>query len=189
MLAKKYSALLLMVLGMVVAVHGAWLPTKAWLSEQLIAYSWHHSSTHKESISPWPWADTQAIAQMHVPRLNKKLVLLLGVDGTSLAFSAGVMHRYSTLNQSSPFIVAGHNDSHFSFLEDIQMKDIISMTDKHGTNQLYQVEDILIINDDTNDLVIDESEASLVLITCYPFDALNVGGSLRYVIKAKLLND
>jgi sortase A len=37
------------------------------------------------------------------------------------------------------FVVAGHRDSHFSFLDEVFMKDIISLADKYGQSQLYQV--------------------------------------------------
>ena len=35
------------------------------------------------------------------------------------------MHQYSNLSENSPFVVAGHRDTHFRFLQDIRMKDII----------------------------------------------------------------
>lgn len=171
-----------------IMAHSAWLPTKAWLAHQLINHSWQQAIITKTQIKPWPWADTNPIAKMVIPRLKKELVLLQGVDPTSLAFSAGVMHQYSKLNRNSPFVVAGHRDTHFRFLQDIKMKDIISLADKNGINQLYQVENMEIVDSQSDDLSINDHDPSLVLITCYPFDTLQAGGSLRYVITAKLLS-
>ncbi len=174
-------------LALCLIAHSAWLPTKAWLAHHLIAESWQRSIQNKSANQPWPWADTHPIAHMAVPRLKKDLILLQGVDPSSLAFSAGVMHQYSSLVNSKPFVVAGHRDTHFAFLQDIIMKDIISLTDKNGINQLYQVEQMEIIDSNDSTMLIDEQDTSLVLITCYPFNALQAGGSLRYVITARLL--
>ena len=121
---------------------------------------------------------------MTVPRLNKMLILLQRIDPSSLAFSAGVMHQYSNLSEKKPYVVAGHRDTHFSFLQDIKMKEIISLSDRNGINQLYQVESMEITDSEDSAMLIDEQDPNLVLITCYPFDALQAGGSLHYVITA-----
>lgn len=182
----KTSLITILALGLI--AHSAWLPTKAWLSSQLISYSWHKSKQSTQQIMPWPWADTHPIAKMTIARLNKQLIILQGVDPTTLAFSAGAMHQYSHLTNSKPFVIAGHKDSHFSFLQELHMKDIISLTNKEGKNQLYQVEQMEIIDSEEQALQIIEQDPSLILITCYPFNPLVSGGSLRYVITAKLIS-
>lgn len=186
----RFRSILITTFGlasMTLLLHSLWLPSKAWLSEQLIYHSWRQSQLHQTQVVPWHWADTMAIAELNIERLDKSLVLLLGVDGTSLAFSAGVMHGFSALDGQSPFVVAGHNDTHFAFLQDIHMKDVISLTDRHGHNHLYQVESLAVIDSSTHELSLDKSSKDLVLITCYPFNALQAGGKLRYVITAKRL--
>jgi sortase A len=186
-------ALLLAVFAMGLITYSAYMPTKAWLSQKLIAYNWDENllalQTHKQVKPPWPWADTTAIAKMDVPRLNKSVVLLQGTDPTTLAFSAGVMHQYSDLTAHSPFVVAGHRDTHFEFLQFLVLNDVISLTDVQGKTQRYKIEDMSVINAKESPLLVDESDNSLILITCYPFNALRAGGSLRYVVKAKMLLD
>lgn len=191
---NKYSSIqkgsiVLGVIAILVIAQSMYLPAKAWLSQQLIAYSWEASQITKNPSPPWPWADTTAIAKMSIPRLNKSLVLLQGTDPTTLAFSAGVMHQYSRLKSNNPFVVAGHRDTHFSFLQDIKMKDVIAINDIHGNTQLYEVENIDIVDSDETPLLLDVEDPNLLLITCYPFNALRAGGSLRYVVRAKRLSD
>ena len=67
------------------------------------------------------------------------------------------------------------------------MADIISLTDKQGRHQLYQVESIEIVNADDAQLSISAEDPNLVLITCYPFTASAGESNERYVITAKLL--
>lgn len=176
-------------LAIVLIIQSMYMPAKAWLSQQLIAYSWEQGQVNKKSSPPWPWADTAAIAKMSVKRLNKSIVLLKGTDPTTLAFSAGVMHQYSTLNAVSPFVVAGHRDTHFSFLQDLKMKDVIALNDIQGKTQWYEVENIEVVDSNKMPLLLTEDAPSLTLITCYPFNAIRAGGSLRYVVNARLIQN
>ena len=188
----------LIVTGSLLCLHASWLPVKAWLSEQLISYSWHQSIDLQQKIKPWPWADTYPIAELSFERLNKRVVVLNGGDPTTLAFSAGAIAPFNQTSSTQPFVVAGHRDSHFSFLNEVFMKDIISLADKHGQSQLYQVEAIDIVDASTGDLPVLADDSSLILITCYPFTSIrntssntdrntDSNGNERYVITARRL--
>ncbi|MFT5299140.1 MAG: sortase A, partial [Colwellia sp.] len=78
-------------------------------------------------------------------------------------------------------------DSHFSFLDEVDMKDIISLTDRYGQSQLYQVEAINIVDASTGQMPLLADDSSLILITCYPFNNSSSNSNERYVITAKLL--
>jgi len=193
----KIAAKALVILGAVLCVHASWLPAKAWLSQQLIQHSWQQSLAAqprqnsqgylRNSIKPWPWADTFPIAQLSFQRLRETIVVLNGGDPTTLAFSAGAIAPFNQPSSSNPFVVAGHRDSHFAFLEDILMKDVISMTDQDGKSQLYQVEAIEIVDASSGKLPLLGDDSSLVLITCYPFNGIGDDANERYVITAKKL--
>lgn len=193
----KIAAKALVILGAVLCVHASWLPTKAWLSQQLIQHSWQQSLAAqprqnsqgylRNAIKPWPWADTFPIALLSFQRLRETIVVLNGGDPTTLAFSAGAIAPFNQPSSSNPFVVAGHRDSHFAFLEDILMKDVISMTDQDGKSQLYQVEAIDIVDASSGKLPLLGDDSSLVLITCYPFNGIGDDANERYVITAKKL--
>ncbi len=173
-------------LALVFAIHALWIPAKAWLSQQLIHHSWQQFQLTGKPLKPWPWADTHAIAALSFERIQKDMVVLNGGDATSLAFSASAVAPFNRPNISLPFVVAGHRDSHFSFLSEVYMEDIISLTDKDGRGQLYIVEAIDIVDASTNEQLTVEEE-SLVLITCYPFNDAGGESEQRYVIKARRL--
>ncbi|KGJ90769.1 class GN sortase [Colwellia psychrerythraea] len=191
---KKLIKKSLLITGSLLCLHASWLPIKGWLSEQLISYSWHQTIDLKQQIKPWPWADTYPIAELSFERLNKQVVVLNGGDPTTLAFSAGAIAPFNQALSTQAFVVAGHKDSHFSFLDEVVMNDIISLADKHGQSQLYQVEAIDIVDASTGELPVLGDDSQLILITCYPFtntrNIANVAGSNsneRYVITARLL--
>ncbi|HCH68993.1 MAG TPA: hypothetical protein DE042_00575, partial [Colwellia sp.] len=102
----------------------------------------------------------------------------------------GAIAPFNQTTSTKSFVVAGHRDSHFSFLEEVFMNDIISLADKHGQSQLYQVEAIDIVDALTGELPVLADDSQLILITCYPFTNISNTGSNsneRYVITAKLL--
>ena len=208
--ARKLAAVALLIVGGFVCVHASWLPAKAWLSQQLIKHSWQqsisimaqqqmqeeqqqirsqdntnpHSLSKPIAIKPWPWADTFPIAELVFQRIDKSIVVLNGGDPTTLAFSAGAIAPFNQTNANKPFVVAGHNDSHFSFFKAIMIKDFISLTDTNGRKQLYQVESIDIVDASAGYLSLPTDAANLILITCYPFKSINNQSNERYVITA-----
>ncbi|MEH6384389.1 MAG: class GN sortase [Colwellia sp.] len=174
----------LLVIGSLLCLHASWLPAKGWLSQQLISYSWHQSIDLKQKIKPWPWADTYPIAELLFQRLNKRVVVLNGGDATTLAFSAGAIAPFNLTMSKQPLVVAGHRDSHFSFLDEVFINDIISLTDENGQNQRYHVETIDIIDASAGYLPILANDSQLILITCYPFTNTSINSNERYVITA-----
>lgn len=208
--ATKLTAAALLIVGGFLCVQASWLPAKAWLSQQLIKHSWQQSisiiaqqqmqekqqqirsqdNTNPYSLSkpiaikPWPWADTFPIAELVFQRIDKSIVVLNGGDPTTLAFSAGAVAPFNQPTAIKPFVVAGHRDSHFAFLEDIAIKDIISLVDARGKMQHYQVESIDIVDATIGQFPLIADERSLVLITCYPFKGITNSADERYVITA-----
>lgn len=208
--ATKLTAAALLIVGGFLCVQASWLPAKAWLSQQLIKHSWQqsisimaqqqmqerqqqirsqdntnpHSLSKPIAIKPWPWADTFPIAELVFQRIDKSIVVLNGGDPTTLAFSAGAIAPFNQPAAIKPFVVAGHRDSHFAFLEDIAIKDIVSLVDARGKMQHYQVESIDIVDATIGQFPLVADERSLVLITCYPFKGITNSADERYVITA-----
>ena len=49
----------------------------------------------------------------------------------------------------------------------------------------YEVANLDVIDSERAELRLDADESIVVLVTCYPFEAVTVGGSLRYVVTAR----
>ena len=189
----RLSVLLVAFVGAIsLCLHASWQPTKAWLSHWLIQYSWQHYMATGKETTPWPWADTHALAKLDFVRANKKIVVLAGGDPTTLAFSAGAVAPFNQPETLQPFVVAGHRDSHFSLLEDVQVDDVITVTDRFGELRTYQVTSLSII-DASEQLLSLENQQSLVLITCYPFNQLalnsNSASNQRLIIEAMRIDE
>lgn len=163
---------------------------KAWLAEQLIESAWQRTLEGETKVRPWPWADTWPVAELTLPRLGIRQLILSGDSGRVLAFGAGLTESSAQFGQTGLSIVSGHRDANFNFLQHIKTGDVFNIKSPQGQFK-YQVQDFAIV--DQRDFRVDpESHAermdsSLLLVTCYPFDALKAGGDLRFIALATSL--
>ncbi len=167
----------------------SWIQGKAIIAQQLLNASWNKTlndlndgkktKTHK----PWPWADTWPVAKLIVPQHNIEQIILAGDSGSSLAFAPGHSYASAAPNTSGTTIISAHRDTHFRFLKELKIDEIIFIqtTDK---TMSYQVYEIKIVDSKTFKLQPGRDRQTLVLVTCYPFDSLSSGGSLRYLVYA-----
>jgi len=170
--------------------HGAsavWLYAKAALAQQLIAQAWRDQLRSGSAARPWPWADTHPVARLSWSRGGIDLIVLEGMRGEALAFGPGLIRSDGTASTrpgNAALVIAGHRDTHFRFLADLQIGDELQLQQRGGT-QRYRVEMLRIVDSSREALQVDDGE--LVLVTCYPFDAVRAGGPLRYRVSARPL--
>lgn len=181
----------------VVWVVGAWLlgqglymDTKAHVAQVLIASSWgdsqNQTADNRPPPKPWWWADTRAVAKMSVERLDKHVYIMQDDSGESLAFGPGHMPASAKPAKQGHVMVAGHRDSHFSFLQKIKVNDVIKTENYRGEKKHYRVTKLHVIDADKHDLRLLDTN-HLTLITCYPFDDFVPGGPLRFLVEAEAL--
>lgn len=193
MTLRNLSGYLLIVLSLTalgyLAIAGKFY-AKAWLAEQLIEKAWQRTLEGETKVRPWPWADTWPVAELTLPRLGIRQLILSGDSGRVLAFGAGLTESTAQFGQSGLSIVSGHRDTNFNFLQHIKTGDVFNIKSEKGKFE-YRIKDFAVV--DQRDFRVDqESHAigtgnSLLLVTCYPFDALKAGGDLRFVALAKSL--
>jgi len=171
------------VIGALLLSQAFYMDAKAILAQLLIAHSWTTADKQSSAPKPWPWADTRAIAKLEVPALGKTLFVMQDASGESLAFGPGHLPASAAPGGEGHVIVSGHRDSHFEFLQDLQVGQIVSIEDYGANQKRYQVVSSHILDTDTETLSVTERD-QLTLITCYPFQALIPGGPLRFIVTA-----
>lgn len=172
-----------LVLGLMMSLIGwaGWLDAKAWLAQHLIANAWHTTLEKGARQRPWSWADTWPVARLTRPD-GETLYVLESASGEALAFGPGRLAGGSNTGQA--WVLAGHRDTHFAFLEDLNKGDQLSLQLADGRLHRFRVSRQEIINSEQHPLQIPNDDRHLILITCYPFDAVTPGGPLRYVVTA-----
>lgn len=161
-----------------------WIYAKAQLAQYLIADAWQTTLEQQQPKAPWPWADTWPVARMQVPIHDIDLYVLEGADGSALAFGPGHMQG-TALPGKGTSVIGGHRDTHFAFLADIQVGDIIKFQNSEGNWQEYRIINTEIKNSETEPLLIQTDNNELLLVTCYPFNALRAGGPMRFIAQAE----
>jgi sortase A len=166
---------------------GAYIPAKAWLAQELMQRAWTRTGSGEVRATPWPWADTWPIARLTARSGDVDLIVLAGASGRTLAFGPGHMSASAMPGETGNAVIAGHRDTHFRFLKDVQPGELLRFESSNGERYLYKVIDAEIVDSRKGSLALDTESAMLSLVTCYPFDAKEVGGPLRYVVTARML--
>lgn len=164
----------------------SWIQGKAMVAQQLLNHSWQITIDDATDTShkPWPWADTWPVARLLVPQYDIEQIVLAGDSGSSLAFGPGLSLAGAMPDGNGLTVISGHRDTHFSFLKDLKINDSLYLQSRNNTVK-YHIEGFQIVDSKTFRLPANSDNRSLVLVTCYPFDALTAGGSLRYLVYAR----
>jgi len=184
---RSWLVACLLCLGFWQLGQGAYIPAKAWMAQELMQRAWLRGTSGIEQPVPWPWADTWPVARLTAKSGEVELIVLAGGSGRTLAFGPGHLSASSLPGELGNTVIAGHRDTHFSFLRDVEVGESLVLETVSGSKHLYKVVGIDVVDSRRGSLLLDTDEPFLSLVTCYPFDALEPGGPLRYVVTAKML--
>jgi sortase A len=123
------------------------------------------------------------IGKLLIPRLGITAVVDEGVDGKTLALSVGHIPSTALPGQPGNVGIAGHRDTFFRPLRNIQRNDIITLTTLHGEYRYRVIStrvvgpyDIAVLDSDGNEI--------LTLVTCYPFYFVGSAPD-RFIVRAE----
>ncbi|MGI9222051.1 MAG: class GN sortase [Woeseiaceae bacterium] len=166
---------------------GAYIPAKAWMAQELMQRAWQRGTEGEQQATPWPWADTWPVARLSAKSGEVELIVLEGGSGRTLAFGPGRLSASSLPGQRGNTVIAGHRDTHFSFLRDVDVGETLAIETVAGDKHLYKVIGVDVVDSRRGSLQLDTDDAFLSLVTCYPFEADDPGTPLRFVVTARML--
>jgi sortase A len=182
---RRAAFLLSLSAAAVLGVNGAWIPVKALVAQELLRVSWQWTRAGERAVKPWPWADTWPVARLRLARLGLDLIVLAGASGRTLAFGPGHVDGTAEPGQTGNCVLSGHRDTHFRFLSEVRLGDILELEPRTGPAQRFRVTAYHIVRDSDVFVLQDRDEPLLTLVTCYPFDAVLPGGPMRFVVQAE----
>ena len=178
-------ALALALVGVAQLAAGGWIHAKAWVAQRLIAAAWQVGRIDARTPRPWPGADIRPIARLTVPAHHVELYVLEDASMRSLAYGPAHVSGTALPAHRGNAVVVAHRDTHFAFLRTLELDDVIDVEDSGGAAAQYRVREVQVV-DQGETRVLDPTDASqLTLITCWPFDAVQPGTPLRYVVVAQ----
>ena len=176
----KLAAVLTLIIGLGFLAVGFWLYGKAELGQVLLSRAWAKTLEDGKGHKPWPWADHWPVARLISEEHKIDQIVLAGDSGSVLAFAPGMNLQAAKPGQTGTVIISGHRDTHFRFLQNIKPGSELTLQTRDGSYR-YLIEETRIVDSRTIRIDPTLGEGHLVLITCYPFDAFDARGSLRFI--------
>ena len=177
---------LLIAASLVFFGNSIWIFAKAQLAQVLLERAFTQSILTGMPVKAWRWADTYPVARIKINRINAEAIVLNGSSGEAMAFGPALVNETARPGTRGTSVMAAHRDTHFSFLKNVQLGDLIEVERDDGLSFTYRAKQMRIV--DWNKSGIDAHAAgfNLVLATCYPFDAITHGPK-RFVVEAELV--
>lgn len=186
--ARTALALTLLAFGLACLGQAGWIHAKAALAQVLVERAFERALDGDPHARPWPWADTRPVARLRLADGGRPLVVLAGASGRNLAF--GPAHDTASVLPGEPgnSLISGHRDTHFRRLAALRPGDRIAIERTDGRRLEFIVAALQVVDSRRTQIALDGDVPRLILATCYPFDAVDPGGPLRFVVIADLAN-
>ena len=179
----RRSGWLLLSLALLAGAQPGWLHAKAALAQLLLARSWAAAVAGQAPL-PWPGADTRPVARLQFARLGIDQIVLAGDSGRTLAFGPGWAESSAPPGAVGTTVISAHRDTHFAFLRALREGDRLLLEGMRG-EETFVVSAREVVDSRTQRIAIGGDARRLLLVTCWPFDALRAGGPMRYVVTAE----
>ena len=181
---RLWIAAAIAAIGLALTGNALYIHAKALLAQALLHRAWIETQTTGVPVKPWPWADTAPVARLLAPAQDVDLLVLAGATGRTLAFGPGHHDGSAMPGQPGNAVLSAHRDTHFRFLHALAVGDTLIVEMPAGQRFHYRVRELEVA--DQRDLRLPRmpAEKTLTLVTCWPFDAVDPRGPLRYVVVA-----
>jgi sortase A len=149
------------------------------------------SGTASETGAPAPltvprrtFAAGSTVGRIEIPRLGVSTVIRAGSDARTLRLAVGYIPGTALPGDRGNFGLAGHRDTFFRKLRDINPDDEIRVVTPDGVFNYYVQRTSIVMPQDI--WVLDPtSYSALTLVTCYPFNYIG-SAPKRFIVRAAL---
>jgi len=187
--SRPAAAVILAAAGLGLFAWGAYIPAKAWAAQVLLERAWDQSRANRAPSGalarPWPWADMTPVARLGIERLGGTNIVLSGASGSTLAFAPGHVDGTALPGQPGHSVVSAHRDTHFAYLKNAEIGDLIRVEQPSGAKSGYRIVERRVIDMRSEQVMLHPEANLLTLITCFPFEDWTPGGPLRLIVTAE----
>jgi sortase A len=129
-----------------------------------------------------PPLPSSLIGRLEIPRLNLTAMVREGADSQTLHQAVGHIPGTALPGYAGNVALAGHRDTFFRALRNIQKDDTIDFETENGTYR-YQVESTDIVGPRDVSVLAASHGQTLTLVTCYPFYYIG-SAPKRFIVRA-----
>jgi sortase A len=123
------------------------------------------------------------LGEIEIPRLGLNAVVVEGDSDDVLRHAVGHVPETALPGQSGNIALAGHRDTLFRPLRDVQVGDTITLRTSAG-DRIYQVDSTEVALPTAIDVLQSRGINELTLITCFPFHYIGHAPS-RFIVRAR----
>lgn len=128
----------------------------------------------------------RVLGRLEIPTLGVSTIVREGEDARTLQLAVGHIAGTALPGAAGNMGLAGHRDTFFRRLREIDPGDVIRLVAVEGTFT-YVVESTRIVDPDDVWVLDPTPEPSLTLVTCYPFTYVGTAPE-RFIVRARLTN-
>jgi sortase A len=132
-----------------------------------------------QPVAPAP---AGALGSIEIPRIGLAAMILEGTDGRTLRRAVGHIPGTSLPGQPGNVAIAGHRDTFFRALRNVQQDDEIRLSTLDGSYR-YLVDSTQVVAPEDTQVLDDSSDTILTLVTCYPFYFVGPAPK-RFIVRA-----
>ena len=129
--------------------------------------------------------ERRVLGRLEIPTLGVSTIVREGEDARTLQLAVGHIAGTALPGAAGNMGLAGHRDTFFRRLREIDPGDIIRLVAVEGT-YTYVVDSTQIVDPDDVWVLDPTPEPSLTLVTCYPFTYLGTAPE-RFIVRARLV--
>jgi sortase A len=141
------------------------------------------STPAKAAVLPNAIVAGGLIGRIEIPRLQLSVVVVEGVDKTTLRHAVGHIPGTARPGEAGNVGLAGHRDTFFRPLKDLRISDEIQVSTLVG-NFKYQVVSLRVVEPENVGVLAPSEENVLTLVTCYPFNYIGPAPK-RWIVRAR----
>jgi sortase A len=123
------------------------------------------------------------IGRIEIPRLQLSVVVMEGVDATTLRRAVGHIPGTALPGEPGNVGLAGHRDTFFRPLKNLKIKDEIQVSTLKGLVK-YEVVALWIVAPEDVGVLASSGQNVLTLVTCYPFYFVGPAPQ-RWIVRAR----
>jgi sortase A len=131
---------------------------------------------------PGALAPGGALGRIEIARIGLTAMIMEGTDGRTLRRAVGHIRGTPMPGQQGNVAIAGHRDTFFRPLRNVQHDDEITLTTLDGSYR-YLVDSTQVVSPEDTQVLDNSGATILTLVTCYPFYFVGPAPK-RFIVRA-----
>jgi sortase A len=127
-------------------------------------------------------AEGSLVGRIDIPRLDLSAIVFEGTSDDTLSRGVGHLRGTAVPGERGNLVLAGHRDTFFRELRNIREGDHVRVKAPDGVYE-YSVDSTSVVQPDQTEVLRPSEDATLTLITCYPFTYIG-NAPERFIVRA-----